>query len=213
MFKIKQFVFNPFEESTFLLIDQDTREAAVIDAGMFSEQDNKEFDNFVTQNQIKVVQIINTHMHVDHCFGANYVKDKYGVKLAANDGDAAYAASMEQQASRFGIRRPFRNVEIDIHLQNGDVIEVGKSKLKVIAVPGHSQGGIALYCEEQGFLIAGDSLFRGAIGRTDFEGGNHEQLVKMINERLMTLPDDTIVIPGHGPFTTIGQERKSNPYL
>lgn len=213
MFKIKQFIFNPFEESTFVLIDEGTRKAAVVDPGMFTDKDYSEFDKFIADNNLQLVQIINTHLHVDHCFGDNYVRDKYNVKVAANLGDAPFGSALVQQAARFGIRKNVRNVEIDISLNDGDIIKIGESRLEVIQVPGHSQGGIALYCKEQNFLIAGDSLFRGSIGRTDLEGGNHQELVDNVKNKLLTLPPETAVLPGHGPFTTIGHEQATNPYL
>lgn len=213
MLIVKQFVFNPFEESTYVAADEKTGDAIVIDPGMFRDTDQQLFDNFVSEQKIKITQIVNTHMHVDHCFGANWVKSKYGVKLAANKGDAEYGRSAEIQARRFGMHRDMAPVEIDVELEDGDIIEVGESRLKVLHVPGHSQGGIALYSKEDGLLFSGDSLFQGSIGRTDFEGGNHEQLIESIRKKLLTLPQDTIVLPGHGPFTTIGDEIKYNPYL
>lgn len=213
MLHVKQFVFNPFEESTYLVVDDKTRQAAVIDPGMFRDEDTRLFDEFLIEHKITLTQIINTHMHVDHCFGANYVKQKYGVKLYANNGDSEYGKQAEVQARRFGIKRSLGPVEIDVPLKDGDTVRIGDSTLKVIHVPGHSQGGIALYSKEDGFVIVGDSLFRGSIGRTDFEGGDHDQLVKNIKEKLLTLPGDTMVLPGHGPFTTIAAELKQNPYL
>lgn len=213
MFKIKQFVFNPFDESTFLLIDEATKDTIVVDPGMFTEADLRAFDDFVAEHGLHITQIVNTHMHVDHCFGENYVKEKYGVMTAANTGDAEYAANLAGQAARFGMRRPMESVTIDVSLNDGDTISCGKSQLTVLHVPGHSQGGIALYCKAQNFVLSGDSLFRGSIGRTDFAGGNRQQLVDSVRNKLLTLPDETAVLPGHGPFTTIATEKKHNPYL
>lgn len=213
MFKIKQFVFNPFDESTFLLIDDATKDSIVVDPGMFTDADIKEFDDFVAANRLKITRVVNTHMHIDHCFGENHVKDKYGVPTAANTGDADYAANIEKQGKRFGIRRAMPPITIDVKLKDGDTIQCGQSRLKVLHVPGHSQGGIALYCAEQNFVLSGDSLFRGSIGRTDFDGGNQYQLINSVRQKLLTLPDETAVLPGHGPYTTIGTEKMHNPYL
>lgn len=213
MLKIKQFVFNPFEVSTFLLIDEKTRQAAVVDPGMFTKEDLWQFDNYVKDNRLTITQIINTHMHVDHCFGDNYVKDKYGVKVAAHPLDNDYAQQLSAQARRFGIDRKMENVEIDTPLKDGDTITIGESKLQVLHVPGHSQGSIALYSKENNILLSGDALFRGSIGRTDFYGGNQRQLLESIRTKLLTLPDTTIVFPGHGRYTTIAQEKENNPFM
>lgn len=213
MIKIHQFVFNPFDENTYLLVDNATGDAVVVDPGMFTDKDFQVFDDFVKLHNIHIRQIVNTHMHVDHCFGDNYVRDKYGVKVAANIGDDYYASALEVQARRFGIPRQMDAVTIDTPLVDGDIITVGDSTLHVLHVPGHSQGGIALYDKEDGWVITGDSLFRGSIGRTDFRGGDHAQLVSAVHNKLLTLPDNTVVYPGHGPKTTIGFEKAHNPYL
>ncbi|MGM9826794.1 MAG: MBL fold metallo-hydrolase [Muribaculaceae bacterium] len=213
MIKIHCFIFNPFEENTYLLVDQATNDAAVVDPGMFTQDDIRVFDDFIKEHGINLRQVINTHMHVDHCFGDNYVRDKYGVKVAANLGDDYYAASLEVQARRFGMQRTMRPVEIDAPLEDGDTIMVGQTPLTVIHVPGHSQGGIALYDKEGKWVISGDSLFRGSIGRTDFQGGNHSQLVSSVRNKLLSLPGDTMVLPGHGPTTTIDYEKAHNPYI
>ena len=213
MLTIKKFVFNPFDENTYLLIDSATHEAAVVDPGMFTEKDLRVFDEYVRAHNITITQVINTHMHVDHCFGDNYVHEKYGSKIAAHTDDDFFAAAMEQQAARFGMVRHMRPVTIDRPLADGDTIRIGQSALQVLHVPGHSPGGIALYDKEDGWVISGDSLFRNSIGRTDFEGGNRMQLVNAIHSKLLSLPDDTVVLPGHGPASTIGREKVENPYL
>lgn len=213
MFKIKQFVFNPFDESTFLLIDQATKKTLVVDPGMMTESEYKEFDSYIEKEKLEIEQLVNTHLHVDHCIGDNYVRDRYGVKVQANIGDADFGQHVMDQAMRFGLRLKPEPVTIDVNLKDGDVITVGESKLLVIQVPGHSQGGLALYCADQDFVISGDSLFQRSIGRTDFDGGNAAQLINAVKTKLLTLPDNTLVIPGHGPTTTIGEEKKLNPYL
>lgn len=208
MIKVKQFVFNPFDENTYVIVDEATRAAAVIDPGMFEEREQQEFDAFIEDNNMSLVQIINTHMHIDHCYGDNYVRDKYGVKVSAHVGDSALAEALAEQGLRFGFgRRLIKPVSIDTPLADGDEITIGESKLQVIATPGHSRGGICLYDKEQGILFSGDTLFRQGIGRTDLPGGSYPQLVDSIKKRLFTLPDSTYVLPGHGPATTIGAEK------
>ncbi len=213
--KVKQFVFNPFGVSTFIIYDSESKAAIAIDPGMLNSAEQKEFDSYIAENNLKLTQIVNTHLHLDHCFGNNYVRDKYGIKVAAHPDDAFLGNSLAEQASRFGIRLTGNDtkVGIDIELKDGDSIKVGAHTLKVLHVPGHSPGSIALYCAEGGFVIAGDVLFKGSIGRTDLQGGNLDTLLNSIHSRLMTLPDSTNVLPGHDRFTTIGAERATNPYI
>ncbi len=213
MLKIKQFVFNPFGECTYLLIDDSTDDAMVVDPGMSSPSEQKQFDDFVSEHNIHIKGVINTHLHIDHCFGANYVKDKYGVPVAANVGDAALGKSIAQQASMFGFKSAAQGVVIDSALKDGDTVTIGHEKLQVIATPGHTQGGICFYSPDAKTVIVGDTLFKGSIGRTDLPGGNTEQLVDNVNNKLLrSLPSDTLVLSGHGPSTTIGQERATNPF-
>ena len=214
MLKIKQFAFNPFGVSTFIVYDSDTRDALVVDPGMVSERERRFFDDFVSQQQLKIEQVVNTHLHLDHCFGDNYVRDKYGVKVAANILDAPLAENLQRQAAQFGmVLDKDETVEVDVPLNEGDVISVGNYKIDVLQVPGHSQGSIILYCKEANVAIVGDVLFRGSIGRTDLPGGNHQQLIDGIKAKLLKLPDDTMILPGHGPATTIKSKKAANPYL
>jgi glyoxylase-like metal-dependent hydrolase (beta-lactamase superfamily II) len=213
--KIHQFIFNPFEENTYLVVDEPTNEAIIIDPGMFGQRECDAVDNFIAEHNVKLKAIVNTHLHLDHIFGANYLKDKYGVKLFANDGDRQLGLSFEKQLTRFGIKllKNVRPVEIDNALNDSDIIKFGESELKVILTPGHSPGGVSLYDEKSGFVFTGDSLFKGSIGRTDLAGGDFAALIQSLTTRLMTLPARTDVFPGHGPSTTIDSELHTNPYF
>lgn len=214
MLTIKQFIFNPFGESTYVVYDQASKQAIVVDPGMTDSGERAQFDRYIEDNGLKLTGIVNTHLHLDHCFGANYVKDKYGVPVKAHAADAPLGAAVPVQARRFGLGKVAADsVSIDVPLADGDTINLGDDKLEVIHVPGHSPGGIALYSPDGKFVIAGDSLFKGSIGRTDLEGGDHATLVNAVRKRLLTLPDDTLVLSGHGEPTTIGREKLSNPYL
>lgn len=213
MLAITRFVLNPFQENSYLLYDETIHEAILVDPGMYYPEEKKAVDKFLAEHSLHLTQIVNTHLHLDHCFGIGYLKEKYQASLAAHSGDAALGLNMAEQCRRFGIKDCDRSVAIDRELHDGDVITLGDNLLKVIHIPGHSQGGIALYCEAQKFVIVGDSMFKGSIGRTDLEGGDHATLVKAIRTGLMSLPDDTKVLPGHGEFTTIGYERNYNPFI
>lgn len=213
MLKVKQFVFNPFGESTYLVFNPSTRDAIVIDPGMGEKSEINEFDKFVADNSLKLQGIVNTHLHLDHCFGANYVKDRYGVPVSAHIADEFLGNDIDEQARRFGIILHHKGVMIDAPLADGDTITIGDESLEVIHTPGHSPGGICLYSADNHFLISGDTLFNGSVGRTDLPGSNHSSLLDSIHRRLFSLPDDTLVLPGHGPATTIGAEKASNPFL
>lgn len=210
---VSRFTVNPFGENTYVLWDADSREAAIIDPGMSNEVEREALDKFIEREKLTPVHLVNTHQHIDHCLGNQYVKNRYGLKLEAGEADDFLGQGLTAQARRFGMRVEIENQVSDIHLVNGDRFYVGKEPVDVLAVPGHSPGSIALYVPESSFVITGDTLFPGSIGRTDLAGGSHPTLVNSIRQRLFSLPDDTVVLPGHGGETTIGIEKRSNPYL
>lgn len=211
--KVTRFVFNPFGENTYIIYDPVSREAAVVDPGMTDDRERQALDGYVTREGLKITHLINTHMHLDHIFGNGYVREKYGVKVEANPADAPLGENAPEQARRFGMLYPVEPSQVEIELHDGDSFRLGDEEVKVIGVPGHSPGGIALYCPESGFVLTGDSLFDSSIGRTDLPGGDHGTLVRAVRERLLTLPPQTVVLPGHGGETTVGAELRSNPYV
>lgn len=215
MLKIKQFAFNDFGENTYVLFDTDSREALVVDPGMADDKERQFFDKFIENNGLTITNVVNTHLHLDHCFGDNYVVDRYGVKVAASIADAPLGRTVGQQAQAFGVRmgREARGVEIDVPLKDGDEITLGKYRLTVLEVPGHSPGGLVLYCAEGKFAFVGDSIFYGSIGRTDLPGGCQTQLVDALKNKVLTLPDNTQLLPGHGPITTVAREKVVNPFI
>lgn len=213
MLKIAKFTFYMFGINTYVVYDPVSHEAAVIDPGMSRQEEFDAMEKFIVRENLKVTHLINTHLHVDHAIADGWVSEKYGVPVEAHEDDATLGAIIPQQAQRFGIREGAGRVEIGHQLKEGDVIRIGGGELKVLHVPGHSPGSIALYDEADRFVIVGDTLFEGSIGRTDLMGGSHSQLVDAINKKLMSLPEDVVVFPGHGDSTTIGRERQMNPYL
>ena len=202
-----------FGINTYVVYDPEEKEAAIIDPGMSRKQEFDALENFIGREGLKVTHLINTHLHIDHAIADNWVKAKYGVPVEAHADDAMHGERNKQQAQMFGVQAEDVAVEIDRQLKEGDIIKIGSGELKVVHVPGHSPGSICLYDEADSFVIVGDALFQGSIGRTDLPGGNHRQLVDAIKNKLLTLPQETMVLSGHGDATTIGREWESNPDL
>lgn len=211
--KIARFEFAMFGINTYAVYDPDARECAIIDPGMSSREEREDIAGFVRNNSLRVTDIINTHLHIDHAIGNAWAVKEFGVAPSASPADLPLGERMKDQARMFGIPEEVEDVSLGHELKDGDVITIGSGRLQVLAVPGHSPGGIALYDAADGFLISGDSLFAGSIGRTDLPGGNYRQLVESVRRKLLTLPQDTVVYPGHGPATTIGKELRDNPFL
>lgn len=211
--KISRFTVNPFGVNSYVMWDADTLEAAIVDPGMTDEAERKALDSFIERQGLKPVHLINTHMHLDHIFGNLYVKEKYGLDIKAHPADDFLGRSLEDQTTRFHLPIKATNQGLDVELHDGDRLYLGTEPIDIISVPGHSPGSVALYCPESGFVITGDALFRGSIGRTDLPMGDYPTLIAAIRDRLLTLPPDTVVLPGHGPESTIGQEKSSNPYI
>lgn len=211
--KIKQIQNNPFQENTYVMWDEATMEAAIVDCGALFPQEEERIDAFINDNNLKIKYILNTHLHLDHCFGNAWAAERYGVLPMAHRDDETLLARMGEQARMFGLPFEVRTEKLGGYLKDGDILKLGNNEIKVIHTPGHSRGGLCFYIPATGWLISGDSLFEGSIGRTDLEGGSYATLIKSITERLLILPDETVVYPGHGAYTTIGEEKKSNPFL
>lgn len=211
--KIKTFSFNMFSVNTYVVWDEATLEAAVVDPGMISEADNRKISEFIGRNNLYVKYLINTHLHIDHTLGNDYIEKTYGVGTSAHSSDDFLGTQRQAQARMFGLGINSTPLGIANRLTDKEHLPLGKEYLEVLEVPGHSPGSIALYSPEGNFVITGDALFNSGIGRTDLPGGNHSQLLRSITQRLFTLPPETLVYPGHGPITTIGDERMSNPFF
>lgn len=216
MLKLTKFVFNEFGENTYIVSDSATRKAVVVDPGMNTEAEYSLFDSYVVREGLEITQIVNTHMHLDHCFGMGFVRSRYGVAVAAHAADAPLGEGLAMQARMFGMNLPAGledGVQLDVELGDGDRIAVGDGSLEVIALPGHTPGGIALYSAEGHFALTGDSIFYGSIGRTDLPGGDMDSLVAALRRRILSLSDDTKLYPGHGPATTVAAEKAHNPFI
>jgi len=211
MINIKIFVFNAFQENTFLLFDE-TKECVIIDAGCNEEVEFSQIDEFIKENNLVLKSIINTHCHIDHIMGNSYLVNKYKVQSIAHKEDLPLIERSKDMAAAFGFdvqEPPIPNQFVN----EGDEIRFGNTVLNVKHVPGHSPGSIALYNDLEKFVIVGDVLFAGGIGRTDLPGGDYDTLIASIKDKLFTLNGDVVVYPGHGESTTIAQEKESNPFF
>lgn len=212
---LKHFVVNPFGVNAFVL-SNDAGEAILIDPSVSRELERKALADYISSNNLKVVRLLNTHLHLDHVLGNAFVERTYGVKPEAHEEDAFLLDLQEEQSQMFGLPVEETSPALGDYLAEGDVVEIPGISLKVLHIAGHSPGGLAFYCENPGevngkkappLLFSGDILFAGSMGRSDLFGGDEEALVSGIKSKLMTLPAETLVFPGHGPTTTIGDER------
>jgi len=210
--KYKTFIFSPFQENTYVLYDE-TGECIVVDPGNFSTQENTQLDNFFKDNKLTLVAIVNTHNHLDHIFGLKYLVDKYGVDFVCHKNEIPWIDRFRATCNGYGLNVDYDPPQPSKLIEHNDVFKFGNSELKVILVPGHSAGGVALYNEKGSLLFCGDILFQGSVGRADLPGGNYEQLISGIREKLFVLPDATEVFSGHGNKTSIGIEKRTNPFF
>ena len=211
--KLSRFTFNMFGVNTYILWDEESHEAIIVDPGMTNDKERQQIDEFLSNNNLTLTHLVNTHMHIDHSFGVAYITSKYGLKLECNDLDQFLAQRLTQQAEMFGLPISIDDLKIGVSLSEDGTLYVGKEPIKIIHVPGHSPGSIVLYAPQSSFIIAGDVLFKNSIGRTDLPGGSFTQLVSAIQQKLLTLDEHTWVYPGHGPETTIRSEKRNNPYI
>lgn len=211
MIQIHSFTFNPIQENMYLLFDE-SKDCVIIDPGCYDDTERTILSEFIAQNGLKPVKLLNTHCHLDHIFGNGYVAKKYNLKLEFNKNDMRVFDAFQLTCDLYGMSCD-PSPQPSVFLEEGDVIEFGNSKLEILFTPGHSSGSITFYNREEKFMIAGDVLFNGSIGRTDLPGGDHETLINNIKTKLFPLGDDFKVYSGHGPVTTIGFEKKHNPFL
>lgn len=211
--KIKSITNNPFQENTYIVWDETTKEAAIIDCGALMPAEQATIAGFIKDNGLTVCRLLNTHLHLDHCFGNHWASTTYGVKPEAHEADSHYITHFREQLDAFGLPFDVEAEPIGNTLNDNDIVVVGNERLRVIHTPGHTPGGICFYNETDDTVITGDTLFCESIGRADLDGGCYSDLIKSIQSRLLSLPDDTKVYCGHGPYTTIGHERKNNPFL
>ncbi len=212
--RVKAFEFNPLGVNTYVLHDE-TKEGVVIDAACFYPDKKEELFRYINDQGIAVKHLLNTHLHFDHLFGVNMLSSHFGLTLSCHPGDTYLLDDLPRQLQQFGLPPMDAELkpEIGRFLNEGNTVTFGNQTLEIFHVPGHSPGSIAFYSAPNGYLFGGDVLFHSSIGRTDLHGGSYEALVNGIREKLFVLSNETVVYPGHGPSTTIGYEKKNNPFV
>ena len=211
MLQIQLFTFSPIEENTYLLFNE-SGQCMVIDPGCYFDEEKDRLKAFIQSKKLTPTLLLNTHCHLDHVFGNKYVAESFGLTLHLHQKEQAVLAYAPTSGLMYNM--PFDNYQGPVNLlKEGDVITLGEDKLICLETPGHSPGSLCFYNKSQGFVIGGDVLFKRGIGRTDLPLGNHETLLNSIRQKLFVLPPETIVYPGHGPSTTVGEEIRENPFL
>ena len=212
MLKIKRFTFSPFLENTYVIWDDENNKAAVIDPGFLSENEENEFAEFIKNENLKLEYLINTHCHIDHVFGNSFVKNKYNIPYYAPEKDVFLLDMLPTLAKEYGIQMKYSPNPGHYITEESD-LKIGNIKVKFLFTPGHTPGEYCIYFENEKKCITGDVLFKEGIGRTDLWGGNYSTLINSIENKLLSLPDDVEIFPGHGESSSIGHEKKHNPFL
>lgn len=211
MFHLQTFEFSPIQENTYLLYNEHN-DCIIIDPGCYFEEEREMLASFIQSKNLNPVLLLNTHCHLDHVFGNKFVAEKYGLIPHIHPLEKKLLEYAPTSGLMYNL--PFDNYTGELaYIDEGSILKVGEDELVAIFTPGHSPGSLSFYCKKQLFIISGDVLFQRSIGRTDLPGGDHATLIRSIKEKLMILPDETVVHSGHGPSTTVIAERNGNPYL
>ena len=211
MLTVQPFTFNPVQENTYVLYN-DKGECCIIDPGCYFASEEQALTSFIDQNKLKPVLLLNTHCHLDHIFGNRFVHKTYGLKLHLHPLEKAVLEYGPTSGQMWQL--PFDNYDAELmFIDENQTLRIGDEELSILFTPGHSPGSISFYSKAHKFVIGGDVLFNGSVGRTDLPGGDFNILEESIKTKLYTLPEDVIVHPGHGDSTTIGDEMKTNPFV
>lgn len=212
MLNIQKFVCNMIQENCYVVSDE-TNECVIIDCGAYYEEERKAIVGYIRENGLKPVHLLSTHAHIDHNFGNNTIYEEFGLKPEVEAGDEKLMDCLADQARQIaGVRLDYNMPPVGKYLRDNDVVTFGSHTFTVLSTPGHTPGGVFYYCKEEGVAFSGDTLFRNGIGRTDLPGGNSFQIIQSLR-MIAQLPDNTVILPGHGEQTTIGYELRTNPYM
>ena len=211
MITIQDFCFSAFQENTYVLYNE-FKEAIIIDPGCYTRIEEKILSDFIRKENLKPTLLLNTHCHLDHVFGNNYVSETYGLTAHIHPNEQIVLDRLPEAAAKWGVTTEAYKGPIQ-YIQEGEIISLGKDSFKVLLTPGHSPGSVCFYHAEQDFMIGGDLIFKDGVGRTDLPGANPLDLIKSIREQIFPLPDSLTIYSGHGPVTTWGREKEHNPYI
>ena len=210
---IKTFTFNPVGENTYLIWDEETRETAIIDAGMSNNRENAAVSDLINKENLILKYALQTHMHFDHVWGLSYIKETYNLKPICHAADEIIYSQAPEMTGMFRLSMNWNLPAIERYIDEGETFQLGNTVIKVLHTPGHTPGGLSFYIESAHTIFTGDTLFQGSIGRTDLPGGDMKKEIDSIKNKIMTLPPDTIIYSGHGPESSVGWEIKYNPFL
>jgi len=210
--KIKSFIFNPFQENTYVIYDE-TKQCIIIDPGCYTLEEKNILKKFIISEKLTPVKLVNTHCHIDHILGNNFVSKQWNIELYIHKEDLLLLDSATSISETYGLKDYQRSPQPKYFLNHGDKLSFGKSSFEVLFTPGHSPGHISLYNKPNNILVVGDVIFKKSIGRTDLPGGSYETLIKTIKDQIFKLPISTHVLCGHGPSTNLGFEKENNPFL
>jgi glyoxylase-like metal-dependent hydrolase (beta-lactamase superfamily II) len=211
MLKIKSFEFSPIQENTYILYNE-FNDCVIIDPGCYFDDEKDELLQYINKMDLKPRMLLNTHCHLDHVFGNKFIAEKFGLTLHIHENEKPVLAFAPASGLMYNL--PFDNYTGDIiFLKENETIKLGADELDILFTPGHSPGSLSFYSRKDKFVVSGDALFFRSIGRTDLPLGDHETLLKSIRQQLFALPDETNVYSGHGPVTTIGEEKRENPFM
>lgn len=209
----KAFTFNPVGENTYLIWDEETREAAIIDAGMSNNKENAAVSEFISKKNLQLKYALQTHMHFDHIWGLSYIKENYNIRPMCHAADETIYNQAPEMTGLFRLSMNWNLPAIERYIDEGETFKLGNTVIKVLHTPGHTPGGLSYYIESARTVFTGDTIFQGSIGRTDLPGGNLEDEIKSIKNKILTLPVETIIYSGHGQQSSVEWELKHNPFL